>query len=266
MRFLAFLILFVIFVAVTAPLEKLIAPWLSRLNPYGVDVRIGSARLSLPAGLRVTELQAEGTDFDVDLDSVYFGIDRSFDVAACGGTMRGHVRGDALAVQVHSFDPSRCLRIGQITLESPIDGTIEVDGVSLLDLRLRPDSRARIDLHSAGGIFGGHVPMMGPEGPTLMPVGDWEFGDIALRGTFEAGRLRVEQGHALTSGVRWELTGATLGRSNELRIDFRARMVEDTPRAKTLIALLPPATADSEGWRRYRVVTADGAPKLLGLE
>ncbi|HYB97974.1 MAG TPA: type II secretion system protein GspN [Candidatus Limnocylindrales bacterium] len=272
MRILAFLILFLIFVAVTAPLEKLITPYLSSLAAAGVDVRIGSARLALPAGLRVSDVRAssEDFDFDVGLDSVYVGINRSFDIDACGGTVRGRLQGDRLEMSMRGFDPSRCLRIGQVTLESPIDGTVELQGLSVFDLRLRPDSRASIDLRSAGGIFGGHLPFIGPQGPTLVPVGDWEFGDVVMRGRFEGGRLLVEEGHALTSGVQWELTGATLkpadGDTEELRIDFRARMVEESPRANMLMGLLPKATADADGWRRYRLVTTAGGPKLIGLQ
>ncbi|HYC57561.1 MAG TPA: type II secretion system protein GspN [Candidatus Binatia bacterium] len=270
MRVLGFFLLFLVFLAITAPLEKLIMPYLRSASSAGVDISIGSARLALPAGLRVSDLRAASEGFDLDLESLYVGINRSFDARACGGSVRGRLQGSHLELALQSFDPSRCLRIGQVTFESPIDGTIELEGVSLFGMTLTPQTRARIDLRSSGGIFGGHLPLSGPHGPTLVPVGDWEFDDVVVKGSFEGGKLEVEEGHALTSGVQWELSGATLkptqDASEELRIDFRARMVEDTPRANMLIGLLPKATVDKQGWRRYRLITSADGPKVIGLE
>ena len=51
-----------------------------------------------------------------------------------------------------------------------------------------------------------------------------------------------------------------------MRIDFQARALEDSPKARALLGLLPKAGEDAAGWRSYRIVGPVGGARVLGLE
>lgn len=269
MRILLFLVAFVIGVALSAPLEKWVLPFVAGpLRSAGAELRVGSLRFALPWGLKATNLAVTGGSADLTLDSVYVGLTRSFSIEGCGGHAGGSVSRDSFSLDLSAFDPSRCLRVGKLTFESAFEGSVDVEGMPLLPPKIEPTTRAVFDLRSEGGVFGGILPGAGVDGADL-PLGEWEFSDLVLRATLENGQLSVDQGSAMTTGVAWELLGATFkptAGKTDMRVDFRARAVDDTPRARALIGLLPKATIDAEGWRNYRIVGTPGAARVLGLD
>ena len=148
-----------------------------------------------------------------------------------------------------------------------LDGSMSVSGVDLLHPVFGSDASAHIDVSSDGGIFRGVLPHAGSGGADL-PLGEWEFSELVLRATLSGGELSVEEGHTLTSGVRWELLGATLPSSDArggLKVDFRARQVEDNPRSRALIGLMPKTTVGADGWHNFRVVGSMNSPRVIGL-
>lgn len=192
------------------------------------------------------------------------GITRSFEAEACGGRLSGNFRGGKIALDFDGVDPSRCVRVGKLALESNLAGSLNLEGIDVARLADAGSSTARIDLQSDGGRFSGTLVGAGRDGSDV-PLGEWEFEQLVLHAVLKKGELEVEEGHTRTSGVEWELLGAKLpppdSRSG-LRIDFRARQAEDTPRSRALIGLLPRANPDASGWRNYRVSGSLASPRV----
>ncbi len=269
MRALLFLAVFVLAVLLMAPLERWVLEAVRPpLDAVGAELRIGSLRLAFPAGVRANEVGIEAKGGGLDIDSLYVGITRSIDADACGGHIQGRVGRESLAFDLDGIDPSRCLRIGKLSLESSLSGRVSVDGLDLLAPSADADVKARVDVTSSEGIFGGILEHAQRDGSDL-PLGEWEFTDLVLHATLERGNVDVEEGHAMTSGVLWELLDASLPSGADrggLRVDFRARQVEDTPRSRALLGLLPKGTADSGGWRNFRVTGSLGSPRVVAVD
>jgi hypothetical protein len=266
MRILLFLVAFAIGVLLLAPLDKWLLPHLKGpLADAGAELRMDGLRFALPAGLRGTGIGIETDGGGIDIDSLYVGILRDIDATACGGTIRGRVGRDEISLNLSRVDPSRCLRIGKLALESTLDGTVSLSGIDLLRPIIGRDTSAQIDVTSDGGIFRGVIPHAGAGG-TDLPLGEWEFTDLVLKATLANGELTVDEGHTLTSGVEWELLGASLPSSDSrggLKVEFRAKQVEDNPRSRALIGLMPKTTPDASGWHNYRVVGSMNSPRVV---
>lgn len=269
MRALLFFVAFLIGIALTAPLERWLLPRIQRpLAEAGADLRLDSLRFALPAGLRATGVGLDTAMGGVDLDSFYIGITRAFRADACGGTLRGRIAGQSLVVDLSGVDPSRCLRIGKLALESTLEGSITIDGIDPWRPVPGPSTTARILVTSAAGIFRGVLPHAGSGGADL-PLGEWEFSDLVLRATYAGGDLTVDEGHTLTNGVEWQIVGVSLPRGGArggLRIDFRGRQVEDDPRSRALLGLMPKSAADAEGWHNYRVTGSMNSPRVIAVD
>ncbi|MFN2426400.1 MAG: hypothetical protein ABR587_08135 [Candidatus Binatia bacterium] len=269
MRILLFLAAFVIAVLMTAPLERWLLDALrGPLAAMGAELRVASVRLALPAGVRATGVGVDMKEAGIDIDSLYVGLTRRFEADACGGSIRGSIQGEAVWFVLDDVDLSRCLRVGQLALETPLDGTIRFDGVDVWNSRLTDSPRARVDVTSAGGVFRGSLAHARQDGADL-PLGEWEFTDFVLRASLVQNEVIVEEGHTNTSGVEWQLVGAKLPPADSrtgLRIDFRARQVEDNPRARALIGLMPKVAPDAAGWRNYRVTGSMSSPRLLAID
>jgi type II secretion system protein N len=268
-RALLFFAVFVVAVLLMAPLERWVLDAVRPpLEAVGAELRIGSLRLALPAGIRASDVGIEAEAGGLDIDSLYVGITRAVEAEACGGKIRGHVGRQSLTFDLDGIDPSRCLRVGKLALESTLSGRVSVDGVDLLEPRADAPMRARVDVTSSEGLFGGILEHAGRDGSDV-PLGEWEFNDLVLHATFDRGQLDIEEGHATTSGVLWELVGAKLPSGDDrsgLRVDFRARQVEDNPRSRALLGLLPKGTADAAGWRNFRVTGSLGSPRVVAVD
>ena len=268
MRLLLFLAAFVIAVLLTAPLERwLLDATRGPLAAVGAEMRVASLGLALPAGVRAVGVGIETEEAGIDIDSFYLGLSRAFEAEACGGHIRGRIYSESILIDLEGVDPSRCLRVGKLALQSPLEGSVKLDGIDVWNSRLGASPGARIDLTSSGGVFGGILAHAGQEGADV-PLGEWEFSDLVLRASLAKGELTVEEGRTLTSGVEWQLVAAKLPPPNShgaLRIDFRARQVEDTPRSRALIGLMPKSAADAGGWHNYRVTGSLASPRVIAV-
>jgi type II secretion system protein N len=269
LRALLFLVAFVVGVTLSAPLERWLLPFVQGpLRDSGIELHLESLRFALPAGLRARGLHVSTPAAGADVESLYVGITRAFVAEACGGTLDGQVRGDSIVLRLRGVDLSRCLRNQAARLEGTLDGSISVEGMSWRSPGITRNLRAEIELRSPGGVFSGTVPAGGATG-SATPLGEWEFSDLVLEASLLGGELSVREGTARTGGVEWELLGATFretaGRT-DVRLDFRARQREDTPRSRALLGLLPQAGENPQGWRRYRVVGSLGATRVIGLQ
>jgi type II secretion system protein N len=263
-----FLVAFVVGIVLLAPLDKWLLPRIKGpLADAGADLRLDGLHFALPAGIRATGVGIDAGDTGIDIDSLYVGIWRDFDAKACGGQISGNVGSERLVFNLSKVDLSRCLRFGKLALESTLDGSFSLSGIDLRHPVFGRDASAHIDIASDGGVFRGTLPHGGADGAEL-PLGEWEFSALVLRATLTGGNLAVEEGHAETSGVRWELLGASLPSSDSrggLKLDFRARQVEDNPRSRALIGLMPKTTVDAGGWHNWRVVGSIDSPRVVGV-
>lgn len=269
MRALLFLTAFLVAVLMLAPLERWVLDAAkSPLAAVGAELRIGSLRFALPAGIRASGVGIDAEAGGFDIDSLYVGITRAVEADACGGHLSGRVDRESLAFDLDRIDPSKCLRIGKLALTSTLSGKVSVDGLDLLDPRPDAPVKARIDVTSDGGTFGGILEHANRDGSDL-PLGEWEFNSLVLHATLDRGEVEVEEGHAETSGVEWELLGAKLpapGERGNLRVDFRVKQVEDTPKSRALIGLMPKGSVDSKGWRNFRVTGTLAQPRVVAVD
>jgi type II secretion system protein N len=268
-RALLFALAFVAGLLWMAPLDEWVLPRLrAPLAAAGAELRVDSLRFALPLGIRASALGIDFPRGGFDADSIYVGITRSFSADACGGSLRGRFAGNTVSIDLDDVDPSRCLRIGKLEVEAAVDGNVRVDGVDVLAGAVSPAATATVDIEAEKGLFRGVLEGGGPDG-TDMPLGEWEFSELVLRGTWSNGDLAVEDGHAVTSGVEWQLLGGHIPSSGDrggLRIDLRARQVVEDPRSRALIGLLPKAARDADGWHNYRVTGSLQSPKFIGVQ
>lgn len=272
MRILLFVVAFLVALAASAPLERWIFPLVEKpLAEAGLELHVDGLRLALPAGLRATGINIDTRQGSADIDTLYVGLGRTFDAEACGGRVSGAFTGHSLEVTLNAVNPSRCLRVGKISLETALTGSMAIDNVDLFAPHPAPDLDGHLELSAPSGVFRGILEHAGRGGEDL-PLGEWEFSDLVLKARFSKGRLTIERGSTNTSGVVWEILsvevpriGDTAGKGG-VRVDFRARAAEDGPRAKALLGLMPKTTEDKAGWRNYRVVGSLAAPRVVGVE
>ncbi len=266
LRALLFVAAFVVALLLTAPLERWVLDAAREpLAATGAELSVRSVRLALPAGVRATGVSVAAGQNGLDVDSLYVGITRWFEAEACGGRLEGSFRGGTLALEFHGIDPSRCLRVGRLELASSLDGALVLDGIDVARPTEAGPSGARLDVTSGGGTFGGILVGAGQGGADL-PLGEWEFEDLVLHATLEDGRLDVREGRAETSGVVWELLDVQLPSRGAIRVGFRTRQLEDTPRSRALVGLMPRAAADAAGWRNYRVTGTLASPRVVAAD
>lgn len=268
MRLLLFAAAFVVALALTAPVDRWVLDALrDPLAQFGATIDAERIRLAFPAGVRADGVSIEAPGGGVTIDSIYIGLTRAVEAQACGGRLEGRLRDDSATIDLLDVDPSRCLRIGKLVLEGVLAGSIEVNDVDPWNGSLGERPGARVHLTCDGGTVGGSLVGAGQEGGDL-PLGEWEFRDLVLRASLADGELLVEEGRANTSGVEWELLEASLtgDGSRDLRVDFRARAVDDSPRARALIGLLPKGRVDRGGWHNFRVAGTLDSPRLLALD
>jgi type II secretion system protein N len=269
LRILLFVVAFVIALAASAPLERWVLPLVRKpLADAGLELRVDGLRLAFPAGLRATGLTIEGPGADANVESLYVGLLRDFDAEACGGRLWGTFTRHSVDVRLAGVSPAGCVRIGKLSLDTPLSGSLNMSGVHLLDPRSTAPVEGHLDLSAPSGVFRGILEGAGREGADL-PLGEWEFQDLSLKAHLADGKLLVDEGRTNTSGVEWEVLSVDLPRPGDrggLRVDFRARVAQDGPRAKALIGLMPKTAEDGSGWHNYRVVGSLSAPRLIGVD
>jgi len=65
----------------------------------------------------------------------------------------------------------------------------------------------------------------------------------------------------VVTGKAWQSPG------KEPRIDltFSAQAIDNSPRARAMLGIMPMAKSDAQGRRRYRIVGPLASPKVIGL-
>jgi type II secretion system protein N len=263
-----FVVAFAIGILLTAPLDRWVLPAIrGPLAEAGAELRVDGLRFALPAGIRATGVGIDTRGAGLELDDLYVGLTRSFEANACGGHLSGTLGRQSVRIDLTAVDPSKCLRIGKLSLQSTLDGKMTFDGIDLLRPAVSESASADIDVTSPGGIFRGILEHAGKDGADL-PLGEWEFTDLVLKAKLAGGQLTVAEGHTMASGVEWQVVGGAVppGSRSGLRVDFRARQVEDTPRSRALIGLMPKAALDGSGWRNYRVIGSLASPRIVAVD
>lgn len=288
-RVLPFLALFIIFLVWTFPHGLLVERILkSRLSEFDIAISTGDVSLTWPPGYRVENVSLHKGAYGVDIDSlhmdVFLGGGVSFDANACGGSLRGLLEAEPRDADVRAregdgkrleiiFDdvrPGSCLRLGAITVDGTFGGELRLVGLGKGTGAVGPLAAGGALLFEArDGMISGHLPPAA-DGSDGAPIGEWRFGRMSAETSIDHGDLIVEVGSARAEGVEWQVTRARLGprSTGSARIsgDVRARRIDESPRSKAVIGLLPKAGEDAEGWRRYRVAGTLSAPKLIGLK
>ena len=246
---------------------------------------MGAVRPALwPPGYTVSDVRLRSRDVSVSLDSVrldlWFGSGAH--ARACGGTIDGTFSKAAagkpgnLQVRFDALNPSSCVQGSPISITGAFGGQIQFEelgdggGGSLLG---RTAGRGSLAVEGTSGTLSGYLPTAPSatgESQGAKPIGSWEFARIALHARLEHGEILVEDASADAEGVHWELSGGRLasGIAGRTRIsaELKARTVDDTPRAKAMLGILPRAGEDAEGWRRYRISGTLDSPKIVGLK
>jgi hypothetical protein len=267
-RAFAFLFLVLLFVALTFPQERFLLSLLEEpLRESKIDLRLGGASFALPAGWQADDIALDGEGFGLNLDSVYLGLTKTLDIRGCGGWLAADLDGrDDLTVDFGDLDPSRCLRIGDARLEGRFEGEVHLLGIGRYGL-LALGNSGSIRLRSNGGTLSGRLPA--DDSAAGVEIGEWEFGEIDVDIDLHEGALEVREIRAVASGVAFEGLGGRawegLRGDTEVELEFRAKPVEETARAKAILGMLPRAEAGYDGWRRYRLTGHPGDFKLIGL-
>ncbi|MEE8312282.1 MAG: type II secretion system protein GspN [Candidatus Binatia bacterium] len=288
-KVLPFVALFIAFLVWTFPHGLLVERILkSRLSELDIAVSTGDVTLTWPPGYRIENVSLHRDAYGVDIDSlhmdVFLGGGVSFDADACGGTLRGKLEAEPRDAKARAregdgkrlefiFDevrPGNCLRLGAITVDGTFGGELRLVGLGKGTGAMGPlAASGALLLEARDGMISGHLPPAA-DGSEGAPIGEWRFERINAEGRIDHGDLIVERGHVRAEGVEWQVTRARLGprTAGSARIsgDFRARRIDESPRSKAVMGLLPKAAEDKEGWRRYRVAGTLAAPKLIGLK
>jgi type II secretion system protein N len=266
-----------------AVVERMLAKQLSKSE---IDVRVAGARPSLwPLGYRLRDVRFSRGEYAMAFDSIGIGMglfgDLSVNAEACGGTMSGSDReaDDVRIVQLDFFgiDPGSCLELGGIDVAGTFDGTFELSGLG----RGKPNSvvgrvarAGLLQISGSDGTISGHLPAPPPaksggKPKTPQPIGEWQFARLALNAVANDGEITVQSGSAEAEGVEWVLSRGRIASSQNgavtITAELKARRVDDSPRSKAVLGLLPRATEKDDGWRTYKINGPVSQPQILGL-
>ena len=288
-RILLFVALLVVFVLWTFPHHEVVERLVTRrLAGAEVDVVLGRVSPRLwPLGYRIDDVVLRHGQYGMSLDEFGLGLGllgpTDFRAQACGGSLEGRFAGGAddrrphLLLRFSEIDPSRCIDLGSILLSGSFEGVVELAGLgrgqasSVVGRAVRAGS---VVVAARSGNVSGHLPRAGAGGDPVAaqgrPIGSWEFARADLRARIDDGDVIVENAIAEAEGVRWEVPAARVARASGARPrvtgELRARGIDDSPRAKAVLGLLPRATEADDGWRRYRVSGTLDSPKIVGLK
>jgi type II secretion system protein N len=285
-RTLVFVVLMLAFLVWTFPHRRVVERMLARrLEGVPVDVTMGDVHPALwPPGYTLSDVHIRSQGVTVSLDSaqidVLFGS--GVQARACGGTLHGVLsepRGGkpgSLQMRFDGLNLSKCVQGSPISVTGAFGGELQLEqlgdgqGGALLG---RTAARGSLAAEGSGGTLSGYLPAVpGAIGDAggAKPIGSWEFARVALHARLERGELLVEDAAADAEGVHWELSNGRLapGAAGRTRLsaEIKARAVDDTPRAKAMLGILPRAGTDAEGWRNYRVTGSLDSPKIVGLK
>ena len=285
-RFALFAVLLVAFLVWTFPHKLLIERALDgRLQKAGLEVEIGAVRPSLwPIGYKLSDLSLSRGAYALSMDSLHVGFGPFSGVRveadACGGVVKGgefaSEDGDGLELAFRGIDPATCLKLDGIVLRGDFEGSFSVAGLGRNRAKNALGGGAHAgELRIAGtsGVVSGHLPAPSSSKPGQKqreprPIGEWEFARARLDATLEEGDIVVRSADAEAEGVEWVLAGGRISRRGgtmDVQAELRARKLDDTPRAKAVLALFPRASEKDDGWRTYRISGPVSAPQIIGM-
>jgi hypothetical protein len=168
------------------------------------------------------------------------------------------------------------LKVGALELSGSFQGNAAFEGLgagAAGGVLGRTARTGTLEVEGVQGIVAGMLPQAPGSADRAIPpkpIGSWEFARAALRAHIEGPEVVVDGASAEAEGLHWEVSGARLapgsGSRTRINVDIRARRLDDSPRAKAVIGLLPRASEDAQGWRRYRISGTLDAPKIVGLK
>jgi type II secretion system protein N len=274
-----FLLLLLAFLVWTFPHRRVVERIVQRrLSGLPVTVTMGHVVPQLwPPGYRIGDVVFEAIGAKVTLDAVELGLwpGSRLSAKACGGSADATTSGGGLQMHFEDVDPSACIN-ASVKLSGSFAGDLNLDGLgtggagSVLGRAARAGT---LSLEGTSGTLSGYLPVA-PGTPSAdsmgKPIGTWEFQRAGLAARLDSGEVVVDEATAEAEGVRWELAQARLsqgpGSRTRVNAELRARRLDDSPRSKALLSLLPKATENAEGWRRYRISGTVDAPKVIGLK
>ena len=230
-----------------------------------------------PPGYRIGDVVFEAIGAKVTLDAVELGLwpGSKLSARACGGSADATTREGGLQLRFEDVDPAACVN-APVKLSGSFAGGLDLVGLgtgpagSVLGRAAREGS---LSLEGTAGTLSGHLPSApGTPAPesTGRPIGTWEFERAGLAAHLESGDVVVDQASAEAEGVKWEMAEFRLsqgpGARTRVNAELRARRLDDSPRSKALLSLLPRASENAEGWRRYRISGTVDEPKVIGLK
>ena len=286
-RALVFGALLVAFVLWTFPHELVVRRVLaSRLEGTGIDITLDRVRPQLwPFGYRVDGLVASRDSLRAEVDSLHVGIGLAggvrFDADACAGALRGRlVRGGDidgrasrdLELRFDDIDPSTCLDLAGPSVGGRFSGALTLTGVGRGKASATLARAGALTLDGHEGSLSGTLPGSRPSKPSgksrePQPIGRWEFTRVHVDARLDAGRIVISNADAEAEGLVWEADDAKIDLSRatpRVDVELRAKRLDDSPRSKAILALLPKA-AEKDGWRRYRIVGTPSSLQLAGL-
>jgi type II secretion system protein N len=285
-RLLVFVVLLMAFVVWTFPHRRVVDRMLARrLEGIPVDVAMGGVRPTLwPPGYTLSDVSVRSRGVTISLNSAQIDLLFSSGVRAhaCGGTLDGDFTEPStgkpgnLRLRFNGVDLSSCVKGFPISVTGAFAGQLQLEGLgsgpggSLLG---RTAARGSLAIEGTSGTLSGYLPSApnaSGESDVAKPIGSWEFARVALHAHLERGEILVDDASADAEGVHWDVSAARLAPGNtgrtRLSAELKARAVDDTPRAKAMIGILPRAGVDAEGWRSYRISGTLDSPKIVGLK
>jgi type II secretion system protein N len=289
-KLLFFLALFLAFIVVTFPHRLIVDHFVGRpLAKAGVELTFGDVSPAWPPGYAIDDVRLRYRGWELALEDVQVDLSLAgsirFDADGCGGIIRGsyHPAGEDESGRPHApgfemtfsdVDPATCVTPDTFTVSGTFGGAVELDGVgqgprgALLGATA---TSGHATVSGRKGTIAGTLPPAADD-PTAAgrPIGTWEFEQADVDASLDGRDLVVESATARAEGVAWQLDSLRLTPSARGRARvagrFRARTVNDSTRAKAVLAILPRAGEGRDGWRHYRLGGTLVAPELIGLK
>ena len=248
------------------------------LNARGWTVELARVRPAWPPGYVLSDVILTTGGFRLTVDRLHAGRlwngVRRIDARLCHGHLMLDLRKEDAGVDLHGvfegIDPSTCVESSALTLAGTFDGTIDARGIlparSPGGIPLVSSGRFAVD--AAEGRISGDLP--GAAGRPELSIGNWAFRDLHLEGMIEPARITLRRTRAEAEGVEWRIDQLTVALaepivSSRISGGFRGRRLDESVRSKAMLGLLPKATEQRDGWRRYRISGTAAQPRLVGL-
>jgi type II secretion system protein N len=278
-----FLALFAVFLVWTFPHRRIVERMVARrLAGLDVAVTMGAVAPSLwPPGYRIGDVEVHGRGYSLDVDSIRLGLGPSsrFRADVCGGSLEGDISrvdgAQKLDVSFADVDPASCIDLKPLEVSGSFRGSAALEGLGAgppASVLGRAARGGTFEIEGVKGVLAGAIPQAstGAQPPAAQPIGSWEVQRASMHAHVEGPEVVIDDATAEAEGLHWELSGGRLtpGMASRTRIniDLRARRLDDSPRAKAMIGLLPRAGEDANGWRRYRITGTLDAPRIVGLK